>query len=75
MLKGTRNAVVKRIQPVSIHGQMSLDVFWTDPEDPEEEIRHSRVGTEATPRHMSAGDAVTMHYLLGSVIKITKAGE
>lgn len=72
MLKGTRVAVVHRIQPISIHGQVSLDVFWTDPEDPEGEIRHARVGDETVPRDMSPGDSVTLHYVLGSVIKITK---
>ncbi len=65
MLKGTRSAVVKRIQPVSIHGQISLDVFWVDPEDPEEEVRHARVGNEAVPRGLEVGDTVTMHYLMG----------
>ncbi len=72
MLKGTRTAVIKRLQPISIHGQMSLDVFWVDPEDPEEELRHARVGTENTPRDLNVGDRVTMHYLLGSVTQITK---
>ena len=72
MLRGTREAVVQRIQPISIHGQISLDVFWVDPEDPEGEIRHARVGDEATPRGMSPGDKVTMHYLMGMVTKITK---
>jgi hypothetical protein len=72
MLKGTRRAIVQRIQPISIHGQISLDVFWVDPEDPEQEIRHARVGNEATPRDMSPGDAVVLHYLLGSVTQITK---
>lgn len=72
MLKGTRTAVVHRIQVVSIHGQVSLDVFWTDPEDPEGEIRHARVGDESVPRDMAAGDTVTLHYLLGSVTQITK---
>jgi hypothetical protein len=72
MLKGTRSAVVRRIQPVSIHGQVSLDIFWTDPEDPEEEIRHARVGEEAVPRDMEAGDRVTLHYLMGIVTRITK---
>ena len=38
MLKGTRTAIVRRLQPVSVHGQVSLDVFWVDPDDPEEEI-------------------------------------
>jgi hypothetical protein len=72
MLKGTRSAVVKRIQPVSIHGQISLDVFWVDPEDPEEEVRHARVGDEAVPRGLEVGDKVTMHYVMGMVTAITK---
>ena len=71
MLKGTRTAVVHRIQPISIHGQVSLDVFWTDPEDPEGEIRHARVGDEACPRNMQKGDTVTLHYLMGMVTGIT----
>ena len=72
MLKGTRAAVIKRIQPVSIHGQISLDVFWVDPEDPEAEIRHARVGDEAVPRNMAPGDRVTLHYLMGMITQITK---
>ena len=72
MLKGTRQGVVKRVQPISVHGQVSLDVFWVDPEDPEEELRHARVGDEAAPRNMEPGDKVTMHYLMGMVTHITK---
>jgi hypothetical protein len=72
MLKGSRVAIIKRIQPISIHGQVSLDVFWTDPEDPEGEIRHARVGDEMVPRDMAPGDRVELHYLLGAVTKITK---
>jgi hypothetical protein len=72
MLKGTRQGVIKRIQPISIHGQVSLDVFWVDPDDPEEEVRHARVGDEAAPRNMEPGDKVTMHYLMGMVTQITK---
>jgi hypothetical protein len=72
MLKGTRQGIVNRIQPVSIHGQVSLDVFWVDPEDPEGEIRHARVGSEAAPRDLEPGDTVTMHYLMGMVTEISK---
>ena len=35
MLKGSKPAVVKKVQPVSIHGQISLDVYVVDPEDPQ----------------------------------------
>jgi hypothetical protein len=72
MLKGTRAAIVKRVQPVSVHGQVSLDVFWVDPEDPEEEVRHARVGDESVPRDMNVGDRVMLHYLMGVVTQITK---
>jgi hypothetical protein len=72
MLKGTRQVILKRTQPVSIHGQISLDIFFVDPEDPEEEIRHARVGNESVPRDMEPGDSVTLHYLLGAVTEITK---
>ncbi|MND04149.1 hypothetical protein D3C83_242930 [compost metagenome] len=63
---------MKRIQPVSIHGQLSLDIFWVDPEDPEEELRHARVGSESAPRNMDVEQHVTLHYLMGVVTHITK---
>jgi len=72
VLRGTRTGVVSRIQPISIHGQLSLDVFWTDPEDPEQELRHARVGNESVPRDLSTGDRVTLHYLMGMVTQISK---
>jgi hypothetical protein len=72
MLKGTRSGVVTRIQPISIHGQTSLDVFWMDPEDPESEIRHARVGDEAAPKNLAPGDRITLHYLMGSVTRIDR---
>jgi hypothetical protein len=72
MLKGTRAAIVNRIQPISIHGQISLDVFWVDPDDPDGEIRHARVGNESAPSNLAPGDRVTMHYLMGMVTQITR---
>ena len=72
MLKGSRQGIVNRIQPVSIHGQVALDIFWVDPDDPEGEIRHARVGNEAVPRNLEPGDRVTMHFLMGMVTEITR---
>ena len=34
MLKGSKPGIVKKIQPVSIHGQVSLDVHVVDPDEP-----------------------------------------
>jgi len=72
MLKGTRTAVVKKVQPVSIHGQISLDVYFTDPEDPDGQVSLARIGPESTPRHLEPGDLVELEYVLGTVVAITK---
>ena len=72
MLKGTRTALVKKVQPVSIHGQISLDVYFVDPEEPLGQVSLARVGPEATPRHLAAGDVVDFHYVLGVVTSITR---
>jgi hypothetical protein len=72
MLKGTREAIVKKIQPVSIHGQISLDVYFVSPDEPDGQVSLARVGPEAMPRDLEAGDLVTLHYLIGVVTSITR---
>ncbi len=72
MLKGTRTAVVKKIQPISIHGQISLDVYHFDPDDTQGQVSVARIGPEAVPRDLEAGDRVDLHYLLGMVTSITR---
>jgi hypothetical protein len=72
MLKGSRPAIVKKVQPVSIHGQISLDVYFVDPEDPDGQVSLARIGPEAAPRNLEAGDRVELQYMLGVVTQITK---
>lgn len=72
MLKGSKPGIVKRIQPVSIHGQVSLDVYFTDADDPDGQVSLARIGPEGVPRNLEAGDRVELHYLLGVVTQITR---
>jgi hypothetical protein len=72
MLKGSKPAVVKKIQPVSIHGQISLDIYYVDPDDPEGPVSLARVGEESVPRRLDAGDRVELHYVLGVVTHVTR---
>ena len=72
VLKGTKTALVKKVQPISIHGQISLDVYFVDPEDPEGQVSLARIGPESAPRTIEAGDKVELHYVLGSVTSITR---
>jgi hypothetical protein len=71
MLKGSREAIVRKVQPVSIHGQITLDVYYVEPDAPEQ-VRIARVGKEAIPRSLEPGDRVQIHFLLGVATQITK---
>lgn len=72
MLKGSKPAIVRKIQPVSIHGQVSLDVYYNDPDDEQGQVRVARVAQESVPRDLEAGDTVELHYVVGVVTHITK---
>ena len=72
MLRGSKIALVKRVQPVSIHGQISLDVYFVDPEDPEGQVSLARIGPESVPAGLESGDKVELHYMLGVVTQITR---
>jgi len=72
MLKGTRSVQVTKIQPVSIHGQLSLDVHFFDPDDSQGQVSLARMGPESVPKNLEPGDKVELHYMLGVVTSITK---
>ena len=72
MLKGSRDVIIRRVQPVSIHGQLSLDIYFVDAEDQDGNEKFARIGTEAAPRSLSEGDRVEVDYLLGSVTAVRK---
>jgi hypothetical protein len=72
MLKGSKTVLVKRVQPVSIHGQISLDVYFVDADDPQGQVHVARVGSESVPRGIEPGDHVQLHYLVGVVTEVTR---
>ena len=73
MLKGSKPAIVQKVQPISIHGQISMDVYYTDPDDFQGQVRIARVGKESLPRTLEPGDRVDLHYVVGVVTHITKS--
>ena len=72
MLKGSRDVLVTKVQPVSIHGQISLDIYWVDPDDSQGQVSLARIGPESVPKNIEAGDRVTLHYMFGAVTSITR---
>ena len=72
MLKGTRDAILRKIRPISIHGQPSWDVYFSDVEDPDGQVHVARVGPEAVAHNLEAGDRIQLDYLVGVVVKVTR---
>ena len=72
MLKGTRVGIVRKIQPVSIHGQISLDLYIAYDDDPDQ-VRIARLGPEAVQRRVEAGDRVAVDFLLGVATAVRRA--
>ena len=72
MLKGTRDGILRKLQPVSIHGQMSMDVCFSDAEDPDGQTSVARVGSEAVASNLEPGDSIQLEYLVGQVVKVSR---
>ena len=74
MLKGTRHGILKKVQPVSIHGQVSWDVFFTDVDDPDGQVTVARIGPEAViGTNLAPGDRIQVEYLVGVAVRVTRA--
>jgi hypothetical protein len=72
MLKGTREGILKKVQRVSIHGQLSWDLFFTDPEDPDGQMHLARMGPEAIAPNLEPGDHIRLEYLVGVPVKVER---
>ena len=73
MLKGTRDGILKKVQPVSIHGQVTWDVFFTDVDDPDGQVTVARIGPEAViGNNLEPGDRIQVEYLVGVAIRVTR---
>jgi hypothetical protein len=70
MLKGSRDALLKRLQPISIHGQLSYDVHYTFADEPDAQPRVARIGPEAIEPGLQIGDKVRLDFLVGVVTAI-----
>lgn len=72
MLKGSREAILRKVQPISVHGQISWDILFTDADDPDGPISVARVGPEAVSHGLEPGDRIRLDYLMGAVTAVHK---
>jgi predicted acyl esterase len=73
MLKGSREVILRKVQPISIHGQISWDVHFSDPDDPDR-VSVARVGPETVNHRLEPGDRIRLDYTLGAVVAVHRIG-
>jgi hypothetical protein len=73
MLKGSREAVLHKLQPISIHGQLSYDVHYRFVDEPDGQMRVARVGAEALGPGLQEGERIRLDFLVGVVTVVQKA--
>ena len=73
MLHGSREAVLRKVQPISVHGQISLDVQYFYADDDSEQVRVARIGPEAVDKGLEAGDHVILDFVVGVVTAVKRA--
>jgi hypothetical protein len=74
MLKGSRDAVLRKMQPISIHGQLSYDLHYLFADEPDGQVRVARVGPEAIEAGVQAGDRIRLDFLVGVVTAVHRVG-
>lgn len=70
MLRGTRDAVLHKMQPVSIHGQLSYDLHYLFEDEPDGQPRVARVGGEALAPGIQVGDRIRLEFIVGVVTAV-----
>ena len=70
MLQGTRDAVLHKMQPVSIHGQLSYDLHYLFEDEPDSQPRVARVGGEAIAPGIQVGDRIRLDFIVGVVTAV-----
>ena len=73
MLKGSREGVLHRMQPISIHGQLSYDLHYTFADEPDSQVRVARIGPEAIAPGLQDGDRIKLDFMVGVVTAVSKA--
>lgn len=51
---------------------MSVDVYFTDPSEPDGQVSVARVGHEAVDATIEPGDMIKLEYLVGQVVKVSR---
>lgn len=72
MLTGTREGWLRRLQPVSIHGQLRCDAFFTTVDEPDGQLHLARLGPEAIEGNPEPGDRIRVDYVVGVAVRLVR---
>lgn len=71
IMSGSKNATIRQVQQVDIHGTRFYDIAYSHDEAPDI-IRTARVGTESAYPKPQPGDTVRISYLMDVVTEVAR---
>jgi hypothetical protein len=71
ILSGSKDATLRQVQLVSLHGTEFFDIVFSHDDAPEQALR-TRVGREAIYASPQVGDLVTIAYLMNIPTNIAR---
>lgn len=72
MLQGVHRAVLHRIQPIDIHGQILYDIYYQLDGAPPDQVQGARLGAEVIYGDPRPGDRVLLHCVMNMVTRVEK---
>ena len=72
MLKGTRDGILKRIQPISIHGQIAGTCSSPTSTIPTGRCTSPGSVPKRSRSNLEPGDRIQVEYLVGVAVKVTR---
>ena len=72
MLQRSVEGILVSIAPLSIHGQVIWDVFFTAAGSPDT-VTVARIGPESVEKDLRPGDRIVVHTLFGVASQIRRA--
>ena len=77
MITGTRQAVLRAIRPVTLHGHAAVDLRFVFLDDDTEQLQSARVSPGVASPHLQPDDHILVEYKTAEVVRVVllKVGE
>jgi hypothetical protein len=77
MITGVRQAVLRAMRPVTLHGRAAVDLRFVFLDDDTQQLQSARVSPDVAPPNLQPDDHILVEYRMAEVVRVEllKVGE